>query len=125
MLGFAFAKLATSFSNTGDLAKIACTAAILAFTLKYARSDCTEIVRAVVWYAWAPYALARAVSRMPAFRAMNSRHLFEIRGTRGQSVIDGSNHRTGSTIRSYDRRWMHPDPLVPVMNPLLVMSIRQ
>jgi len=84
MLGFAFAKLATSFSSTGDLAKIACTAAILTFTLKYARSDCTEVVRGVVWYAWAPYALARAVSRKPAFSAVNPRHLFEIRRARGQ-----------------------------------------
>jgi hypothetical protein len=65
MLGFAFAKLATSFSSTGDLAKIACTATILAFTLKYARSDCTEVVRGVVWYALGPYALATAISRKP------------------------------------------------------------
>jgi oligosaccharide repeat unit polymerase len=82
ILGFAFAKLATSFSNTGDLAKIACTAVILTFTLKYARSDCTEIVRGVVWYALAPYAFVRAISRMPAFSTVNPRHPFAIRGTR-------------------------------------------
>jgi len=84
MLGFAFAKLATSFSSTGDLAKIACTAAILAFTLKYARSDCTEVVRGVVWYALGPYALTTAISRKPVFSAVNPHHLFEIRRARGQ-----------------------------------------
>jgi hypothetical protein len=84
MLGFAFAKLATSFSSTGDLAKIACTATILAFTLKYARSDCTEVFRGVVWYALGPYVLATAISRKPLFSAVNPRHLFDIRRARGQ-----------------------------------------
>ena len=84
MLGFAFAKLAASFSSTGDLAKIACTATILAFTLKYARSDCTEVFRGVVWYALGPYALATAISRKPEFSAVNPRYLFEIRRARGR-----------------------------------------
>ncbi len=84
MLGLAFAKLATSFSSTGDFAKIACSATILVFTLKYARSDCTEVVRGVVWYALGPYALAMAISRKPVFSAVNPRHLFERRRVRGQ-----------------------------------------
>ncbi|MGA2962922.1 MAG: O-antigen polysaccharide polymerase Wzy [Candidatus Korobacteraceae bacterium] len=74
LLGFAFAKLATSFSNTGDVLKIACTATILAFTLKYARSDCTEVIRGVVWYALCPYALARVVSRKRAFGKLTARN---------------------------------------------------
>jgi oligosaccharide repeat unit polymerase len=84
MLGFTFAKLATSFSNTGDLAKIACTAVILVFALKYARNDSTEFVRGVVWYALGPYVLARAVSLKHVFNAINPRHLFDFRGVRGQ-----------------------------------------
>jgi len=79
-LGFAFARLATSFCGSGDLAKIACTAAILAFTLKYARSDCTEIVRGIVWYAWGPYAFAKAISRKPGFSALNPRRFFKAGG---------------------------------------------
>lgn len=63
MLGFAFAKLAGSVSNKTDLAKMACAGAILAASLKYARSDCTEIVRGVVWYAVGPYVLAMAIRK--------------------------------------------------------------
>ncbi len=64
-LGFAFARLARSGARALDVAKIACTATIMAFTLKYVRSDCTEIVRGVVWFALAPYALAKAMARKP------------------------------------------------------------
>lgn len=63
LLGFAFARLAGSVANTRDLAKMACAAAILAASLKYARSDCTEMVRGVVWFSLGPYLLARALRR--------------------------------------------------------------
>lgn len=61
LLGFAFARLAGSVASTTDLAKMACAAAVLAATLKYARSDCTEIVRGVVWFSAIPYAMAKAL----------------------------------------------------------------
>jgi hypothetical protein len=83
MLGFAFAKLATSFSSTGDVAKIACAATIVAFTMQYARSDSSTIFRGVIWYALGPYALAMAISRKRVFSAVNPRYLFEFRGGRG------------------------------------------
>lgn len=68
-LGFGFAWLATAFLGRGGITRLACVATVLAFSLKYARSDCTEIVRGIVWYALGTYALARAVSREPVFKA--------------------------------------------------------
>jgi hypothetical protein len=50
---------------TGDLVRIAFAATIVAFTLKYARSDCTEVIRFLTWFALAPYALARALTPQP------------------------------------------------------------
>lgn len=57
-LGFGFARLAVASSNSTDLAKMAFVATVMAFILKYVRSDCTEIFRGVVWYAFGPYAVA-------------------------------------------------------------------
>ncbi len=62
LLGLLFAKLASSVSATADLVRIAFAATIVAFTLKYARSDCTEVIRFLTWFALAPYALARALT---------------------------------------------------------------
>lgn len=62
ILGFAFAKLAAWVSISGEPAKVAFAAVILAVSLKYVRSDCYEIIRAVVWYALCPYALVRMIA---------------------------------------------------------------
>lgn len=65
ILGFWFSRLTSRFSKTGDLAKIACAATILAFTLQYARGDCTVFIRGVFWYALGTYALAQAMRLKP------------------------------------------------------------
>jgi oligosaccharide repeat unit polymerase len=63
LLGFAFARLSVWVSGADELAKIACGAIILAFTLKYIRSDCSEVIRGTVWYALLPYGMVRLMGR--------------------------------------------------------------
>lgn len=68
ILGFGFARL-TSWAQPGDLARMACAATVLAFSVKYARSDATEIVRGVVWYAAIPYCVVAALIRRRSFQS--------------------------------------------------------
>jgi oligosaccharide repeat unit polymerase len=63
LIGYALAWLTAWTINPGDLARLACAAAILAFSLKYARSDASEIVRNIVWYGIGPFGVVRALSK--------------------------------------------------------------
>ena len=76
LIGFAFSRLVVWSSNADDLAKLACTATILAFTLKYVRSDCSEVIRGIVWYAFGPYALVKMLSAKQSARGVAARREF-------------------------------------------------
>jgi oligosaccharide repeat unit polymerase len=73
LIGFGFSRLVVWAANAEDLAKVACTATILAFTLKYVRSDCSEVIRGIVWYAFGPYALVRMLSSKRSARGARAR----------------------------------------------------
>jgi oligosaccharide repeat unit polymerase len=76
LIGFAFSRLVAWVSNPEDLARVACTATILAFTLKYVRSDCSEVIRGIVWYAFGPYALVKMLSAKRSSRGVSARREF-------------------------------------------------
>lgn len=90
ILGFAFAKLAAAVSISADPAKLAFAAVILAVSLKYVRSDCYEIVRAIVWYALCPYALVRTIAPKSVSNLRSRLRFFQI-GTSRRKVIHGTN----------------------------------
>ncbi len=84
-LGFGFARLAAWSSNSRDLAKMACAATIVAFTVKYARSDCSEILRGVVWYAIGPYVIVKMITARARISSTATRALVSIRRPLGEA----------------------------------------
>jgi len=68
LLGYCLGRL-TLWAEGGSSARVACASAILFFSLKYARSDITEVVRGVVWYSAVPYFMVIAAQRRGSHRA--------------------------------------------------------